>query len=216
MVRWRDFVAAPSGSGYEVAFLETDDPRVVAVLHVDHDGQAPDYDAQAPTVLLHGYGSRAESSVIGGKSDVPDAWLRAFRHSYDAEFADRYVSMFYGAKAHHVSSCIDQYAWGVVFDAPDWRADMGIAPETELSWTNVAHDVSAYLDGEVYGIGYAVLESRVTDEIPVLELWDEFYANLEIQCWGYFGDDYAAQAAADFEAGRPNLPTLMPGTEVAK
>ena len=50
-----------------------------------------------------------------------------------------------------------------------------------------------------------VIESRVTDELP----FDIDAAEVTIESYGYFGDDYAMRAALDFECGSPDLETLI-------
>lgn len=66
-------------------------------------------------------------------------------------------------------------------------------------------DWTAALGGEVYGIGWAVNEGRVLDDNE-LDL-DEF--TVEIQVWGYLGEEYAKSSAAAFEAGTPDLAEML-------
>ena len=61
----------------------------------------------------------------------------------------------------------------------------------------------------VYGIGYAVLPERTTHETPIE--YDDFEETIE--CWGFYGDDYAHEAALRFDHGRPDLPPMLDGTE---
>lgn len=196
-------------SAYTIAWHETDDPRIVAVIQRDDYAESPDYDAQAPTFLGYGYGSRADTSVIGyGDVEAIAACQRAM-YAYDATtgrgIAYRYLRAFHGITAHYVSSSIDQYSWAIVLDSPEWRAAMGIAPDAELSTEDIAGAVRAYLDGEVYGIGYAVIPGRVTDETE----FDFDSSDVTMECWGFYGEDYARSAALAFESGKPVLPEML-------
>ncbi|MGN6325804.1 hypothetical protein [Pseudolysinimonas sp.] len=207
---------------------ETDDPRMVAVVTLDPEPSAPDYDATAPTLIGYEWGTRANFTAIGWAQPVPvgadtiqDAWQRArAEHPYgvtrtvDAEeYADRFVRIFHGATVHHLRSTVDQYTWAVVFDTPEWREAMGIDRDATLDRDNLTADVQAYLDGDVYGIGWAVNDARVDDETDIpddLSGWDE-----TIECWGFYGQEYAAESALAFEYGRPTLHPLMAGTAPA-
>lgn len=197
---------------YCTAWAETDDPRVLAVIQRDDMADSPNYDSTPPTLIGYEWGSRADFTTIGGKSNAPDAWLRA-RKEWDEDTADRFVRIFYGVRhVHYLRSSIDQYVWAVVFDAADWREDMGIEPDTELTSEDLTGEVQAYLDNDVYGIGYAVNEGRVTDETPV-----DFSTFVpELVCWGFYGEKYAMESAIAFEHGRPDLDTLLDWDEPVK
>ena len=188
---------------YSMAWSATGDPRIVAVIQRDDNAPAPD--CGAPALLAHGYGSRAHFEESGmSDNGARIGWIEAYER-WGKSFADRFVSVFYGATIHHLSSSIDQYAWAIVFDSPEWRADYGIEPGAELSRADITGDMQAWLNGDVYAIGYAVIESRVTDELP----FDIDAAEVTIESYGYFGDDYAMRAALDFECGSPDLETLI-------
>jgi len=194
---------------YRRAYAPTNDPRVLAVIELDAEPQAPDYDAQAPLLGAYEYGDRASFTEYGSTDDggVRDAW-RAARDHNGEDFADRFVSVFYGATVHHLSSHVDRYSWAVVFDVPAWREVCGIIPTATLDRENVAGEVAAWLDGEVYGVGWATLDERTTEETPA-EL-DDF--DVVIECWGHYGETYARECAAGFYNGTPNLPPMIPGT----
>ena len=202
---------------WQVQYHETDDPRILAVIRMDSEPESPDYDAQAPAVIGYEWGRRANTRTIGWNDrtgthadPVADAWLKARNEYDDEDLADRFVRIFHGVRAiHHLRSSVDQYSWAVVFDDPAWRDAMGITPETVLDRDNLASEVQAYLDGDVYGIGYAVFPERTTHETPVE--YDDFEELIE--CWGFYGDDYAREAALRFDCGRPDLPLMLDGTE---
>ena len=188
---------------YTMAWAPTSDPRVAAVIQRDTYVALPD--SGAPALLVSGYGSRAQFTDAGESDNGARlGWIEAYER-WGKSFADRFVSVFYGATIHHLSSSIDQYAWAIVFDSPEWRADHEIELDAELSRDDIAGDIAAYLNGDVYAIGYAVIESRVTDELP----FDIDAAEVTLESYGYFGNDYAMRAALDFEYGSPDLETLI-------
>ena len=203
---------------WQVQYHETDDPRILAVIRMDSEPESPDYDAQAPTIIGYEWGRRADTRTIGwsprlfhgSANTVADAWLKARNEYEDEDLADRFVRIFHGVRAvHHLQSSADQCSWAVVFDDPAWRDAMGIPDTATLDRDDVASEVQAYLDGDVYGIGYAVLPERTTHETPVE--YDDFEELIE--CWGFYGDNYAREAALRFDMGRPDLPLMLDGTE---
>ena len=188
---------------YSMAWSATGDPRIAAVIQRDDNAPAPDFGA--PALLAHGYGSRAQFTDAGESDNGARlGWINAYRHAGE-DFATRFVSVFYGATIHHLSSSIDRYAWAIVFDSPEWRADYEIELDAELSRDDIAGYIAAYLDGDVYAIGYAVIESRVTDELP----FDIDAAEVTIECGGFYGAEYAMHSALDFDHGSPDLETLI-------
>ncbi|MBG6106580.1 hypothetical protein [Frigoribacterium sp. CG_9.8] len=204
---------------YTIRWAETEDPRVLLVMMLDSEPSSPDYDGQAPTLMAYEYGSRADFTQIGGKSDIPDAWERAFKEWRDEALADRFVRIFHGVRAvHHLSSSVDRYSWAIVFDAPDWRADMGIEDSTELTRDDLSSDVEAYLDSDVYGIGYAVSTTRTTTELPVDFAGDTPTAqdwDMTIECWGFYGQDYAQSEAESGNYTSTDLPPMLDHTDPA-
>lgn len=206
------------GDNYKLAYRETDDPRLVVLVERDENvtlAQAFDGDALLP-VYSRGYRDSGRLTFEGGYEDdeVAEAWTRAYQHRWardGVEFADRFVRAFYGAEVEHVEGGYRPDFECVVFDTSNFRAHIedprGVDRSRE-SVKSMADEVRNVLDGDVYGIGYAVNAGRVTDETPVAECWDDFDQNIE--CWGFIGDEYAATAAADFEMGRPELHPLLP------
>jgi hypothetical protein len=62
------------------------------------------------------------------------------------------------------------------------------------------------LDGDVFGIGWATLEERRLEDDEEIDLTDW---NVEIEVWGFIGEDYAQESAARFDAGTPDLPPML-------
>ena len=190
---------------YSMAWSATGDPRIAAVIQRDDNAPAPDFGA--PALLAYGYGSRAQfTDACESDNGASLGWINAYRHAGE-DFADRFVSVFYDATAHHLSSSIDQYAWAIVFDSPEWRADYEIELDAELSRDDIVGDMQAWLDSEIYGVGYAVSAARVTEESEFdFESPD---TELTIECWGFYGEEYAMHSALNFDHGSPELETLI-------
>jgi hypothetical protein len=198
-----------SSDDWRYAYAPTNDPRVLAVIEQQQeDVEPPDYEATPPTVIGYDYGERANFSTIGGTSEVTDAWLRARQvnpYAYpDEEFADRFVRIFYGAEPIHLSSSVDRYTWAVVFNDPSWRERVGCPDDADEN--NLTSEVRSYLDGEVYAVGWAVREGRVMEDDAPINL-DDY--TVDIQVYGFYGEEFAKESAASFEHGEPTLSPLL-------
>lgn len=80
--------------------------------------------------------------------------------------------------------------------------------ERETALTGEVETWQGYLNGDVFGIGWAVNEGRVLDDGHEIDLEDTNW-DIEIQCWGFIGETYAQQSAAAFEHGEPELEELL-------
>ena len=191
---------------YALGWARTDRPNVVAVIQRDDDAQAPDGDAYAPTLYGSGWGRRhyGDHASVFVDDTVTAAFLAACNrwdvsphsaHYDEGGIVARYMRAFYGTRFYTASSSIDRYANVVVFDTPAWREHVGITPETVFTADDLTAEWKAYLDGEVYGVGWAI----VPDD------WDEDTDSLnpEIECWGFYGEDYAKETALAFDHGGP-------------
>lgn len=197
---------------YTRAIAPTPDPRILAVIEVETYPERPDWD-HAPTIYGYEYGSRAHLTTSGWTdSALTDYLQRAYREwGEDWQTIERAFRII-GAPIHHLSSSIDRYSWAVVIDSPAWRDAMGIPQNRALTSDDLASDVAAYLDGEVYGIGYAVNPARVTDETEYPSADDIDTADgwtIDMTCWGFYGQSYAQESALTLEHGGPMLPELL-------
>ena len=196
---------------YAIAYAPTDDPRVLALIGLDEYPEPPDYDATAPTILGYEYGPRATLTKLGEESDadgVLDGWIEV-RSLLDEDTADRYARIFHGAEVIHSQSSVGRYSWAVTFDTPAWRDRIGMERDSGID--AAAYEVDAYLNGEVFFIGYAYHEARVTDETPLPDP-----LNLESEGWTVewthgvtYGLEAAQRSALIFEHHAPQLPELL-------
>ena len=198
---------------YATAYAETNDPRVLAVIQRETYFETPDGDAYAPTLTRHGWRSFdrwATCNSVYVDDDATDAFIRASSHygNTDHEMIDRYMRAFHATNVYRLSSSIDQYTNVVILDSPAWRDHVGLTAEylATQDWDRapMAGEVEtwqAYLDGDVYSIGYAVNEERASSDDDI-NLW-EF--DIEIVCGGFYSERYAKESAAAFEYGAPDL-----------
>ena len=198
---------------YRAEYAETPDPRVLAIIRRDEEPTAPDGDALAPAYFLDGStATRAGDVFHDADSDrAAEAYVNALDVFWDRrnreEIAARYLRIVHGVTALHDLAGGYQNAHRVlIFDTPSYREHVGgIAGADPLS--GECDEWQAFLDGEVYGIGYAVNEGRVTAEEPVDFENGEWLE--EIECWGFYGAEYARESAAGFEHGEPELAPLL-------
>lgn len=224
---------------YRIGYCETEDPRILAVLECNEYSTLNElFDGDAITPIYYReYRSHGRLDHGGGYDDdtVASAWTEAYnraphvryQHSYygteyrpvvdPADFADRFVRIFHGAEVEHTSGGYRPDGEYLIFDTPTYRKHIDDTPDrvSREAVEAMAEDVRRALDGEVYGIGYATSSTRTTTETPVdLDDPDQDW-NVDMQCWGYIGNEYAATQALAFEAGKPTLPPMLPGTDPA-
>ncbi len=202
------------GDDYSRAYLPTSDPRVLAVIERDTDAIAPDGDAYAPAAFFEYRSGWTHYAPFNGATyqddDALDALARAMNeYGVNDERVERYMRIFHGVEFQVVSSTVHRGYDVYILDTPAHREAMG-TPDTYPTADYLAGDIEtwqAYLDGDVYGIGYAVNEARVLDDGEPIDLdeWD-----VTIECWGFYGDDYAMSEAVDFPYGGPELDPLIP------
>lgn len=195
---------------YDRAYAKTDDPRLLAVIERDPDPLAPDGDGFAPA---YRFDDMSHMSGTFEDDDVAEAYVRAVQEwGQDDARVPRYLRAFYGVLGYEIVRSSIYWSYKVIiFDTVAHREHVG-APMTLPSEDYLVGDVDtwqAYLDDEVYGIGWAVNPSRVMDNGEPIDLDDDTW-EVELECWGYYGRDWAQEAALQFEAGEPYLEPLLP------
>lgn len=199
---------------YSRAFAATDDPRLLAVIERLNDPEPPDGDAFAPAAFVayrHGW----DFDPVKTTFTDPEAFracelARNFYGSGDPRI-ERYLRAFHGIREIRTISS-STYQGGdvlVILDTPAFRKHVGTPDDYEGSI--IDGDVEAwqaYLDGDVYGVGYAVNESRVIDDGEPVALDDGSW-DVDIQSWGFYGEKYAKETALRFDYGRPDLPQML-------
>ena len=147
------------------AYAETSDPRVLAVIQRDDDSHGPDGDAIEPAYYLegnaYGWSNGGRCGSTYDDDEVMDAFTTAldrFEYTRRDDMVRRYMRIFHGTEYRVIDSSISRGAQVVVFNTPAFRSHIGLGD----TYTEVATaDFQAYIDGEVFAIGYAVQESRV-------------------------------------------------------
>jgi hypothetical protein len=154
---------------------------------------------------------RAADRLSGMRYDRKTGRFYMLRN-WDADAAiERYMRIFHDtAYITGITGGYDRSGDWVVFDTPDWRKKCGIegGPNVE-NIQDVATELVKVLDGDVWGIGYAVNEARRLPSDEPIDLLDGDW-NIDIECWGFIGEEYAQQSALAFEHGSPTLPPMLP------
>lgn len=200
--------------GYELQWRATTDPRILEVIERQADNSLwPDGDGLAPAYWFEYRGgwsaSRAGSTF--DDEDAADAIVTAWNTwgRSRSDIAERYLRIFHGIEFVELQGP-SQGDLLVLIDGPAFREHIGYTG-TEHGEAFLGGDIEmwqAYIDGDVWAIGHAVLEERTTDETPVdinEQDWD-----MRIESYGYYGTAWARESLADVEwpALDPMLPTV--------
>ena len=186
---------------YSAQWFPTNNDNVRVVIITDEYAEQPYDESSAPTLTAHGWGVGSYSPVDHTDiSGVLGAAIEACHYYGEIpsdldspeSVAARYLRVFHGVTAIHTAgSSIDRYANVVMFDTVPWREHVGIPLDSTLTRNDVVCEWAAYLDGEVYSVGYEVrvLSASGFDADPIEE-WDTV-----IQCSGFYGEDHAKESA---------------------
>jgi len=199
-------------------FAETDDPRVLAVIQYDDDAQINqlyDGDAINPIIYVeHHYGLKFRwvAGYDGGEAELMQ---RAYdQWGWDGT-ARRYLWIFHGIAADNASGGYDRDGNWIVATSRKYREHVEVTEEPATyaaaleDVAAIVKDLSDALDGDVFGVGYATNEARRLPDDEPIDLVDGTW-NIEIECWGFTGEEYARQTALDFDYGSPDLPEMLP------
>ena len=199
-------------------FAETDDPRVLAVIQYDDDAQISqlyDGDAINPIIYVeHHYGLKFRwvAGYDGGEAELMQ---RAYdQWGWDGT-ARRYLWIFHGIAADNASGGYDRDGNWIVATSRKYREHVEVTEEPATyaaaleDVAAIVKDLSDALDGDVFGVGYATNEARRLPDDEPIDLVDGTW-NIEIECWGFTGEEYARQTALDFDYGSPDLPEMLP------
>ncbi|WNT44301.1 hypothetical protein SEA_CANDC_90 [Microbacterium phage CandC] len=207
------------GDEYKTAYATTSDPRVLAVIereddwgggHIDGDSYAPAWYWDTWREELTDAGSTFRDSASEHiMSRLADARYRFRVNRKPFEVVERWLRIFHGTVLEQVKSTIDAETQVVILSTPTWREHVGGVAGDPLRKDALGGDVEAWeaaLSGNVFGIGYATNESRLMDGDDIdFDAW-----TVDIESYGYLGEEYAKRAAADFEVGDPGLPDMLP------
>lgn len=216
---------------YTIYYAQTDDPRVLAVIIRDDEAtfeRCLDGDAILPTFMI----DRDTASHVGGYDEDTELAQRIIEARDHFQYAAGY--RYNGLRIEHIAKADEMLArWAWIFhgttlnrghygynyaydilvlNTPGFREHVGHEePQTRVEaqkWVDsMTSEIANIADGDVYGIGWATFEERVLDDGEPINLndWD-----IEPQCWGFVGEEYAKESAARWEAGAPELHTMLP------
>lgn len=216
------------GNDYQVAYAETNDPRVLAVIALDDEvsfKRCLDGDAINPTYLIdrehvqHAGGFEDDEDLAKRIIEAERRFVYAAGYRYDGltahmiikanEMAKRWAWIFHGTTFLH-----GRYGYQGDYDVlalntPAFREHVGAGELTrEQAQEDVdamSKEIAAIADGEVFGIGFAVNEGRVLEQGEI----DFAQWTVDMQSWGFVGEEYAKREAGQFSDGAPDLPEMI-------
>lgn len=221
---------------YEVAFATTSDPRVVAVIEQDHDfslERCLDGDA-IPGVYSIEYLGDYRSFHVGGYDGDRELAARILRarsdfryvagYRYDGlsigmiiqseETLKRWAWIFYGAAIEFFGDGSSSY---MAINSQRFRDNIDWTDcaqgDAEKSVQAVRSETMKIIEGQVYGVGFATNVGRVLDDGESIDILDPLW-QIEIECFGLVGEEYAKESAAGFEYGDPILDDLLDLSEL--
>lgn len=223
------------GDDYKVAFATTSDPRVLAVIRnqSDQDGVGGAYidgDCYAPAFYFErGRKDTAGSTFMDSESErIAEAYSNArdyfvnqhYRHAGRRQMdysraLERYMRIFWDTTFVEQSSSVIRGMEVTIFNTPTWREHIGWTDEyaatqpEDIRFTTILDgerkEWEGALDGDVFGIGWAVNEARRLDDGEID--YDDFEESIEV--WSFIGEDYAKESAARFDGGTPTLQPML-------
>lgn len=218
-----------SSDFYDLAYATTDDPRVVTVIRRDEDhriSELLDGDVIVPIYSIEYIGQYRATHQGGFDDDEFAARLLDARSRFQYAAGYRYSGLSYDmiaksmkmmrrwARVFH-DAVFTFFTHGgdewVVFSNDVFQRHVGEKFDREKEERVVAatvEEVENVLDGNVYGIGYAVNTGRVLGDDEPIDLDDPNWVT-DIECWGFIGEEYAKGEAADFAAGEPMLDPML-------
>ena len=222
---------------YRHQYIRTTDPRVLAVVERDTSPEAGQFafdgDAIVPMYAWSYSGSYPRGfdyDHTGGfesaaANDFAERVLTArirFREAAGYCYNGLSIDMIMRSEAllnrwarvFHDSTLLlwspgQGYREMLAFITPEFREHVGMdeggaGSADEVSSLSALRDEHQKLvDGEVYGIGYAVNTEATEAEDVDLNDWQ-----VDIQCWGFIGENYARQEAASFTYEMPDMEAI--------
>lgn len=219
------------GGDFQVAYATTSDPRVVAVIERDDDtsiGSILDGDAilgvygveyigEYRTNPLGGYGDDEELAqrIVDARSQFQ--YAAGYRYNgLSGEMITKSIAMlrrwawiFHGTAFEIFHENGDEF---LVLNSLGFREHVEWGECTQEDAQESAHEasleVSKVLAGNVFGIGWATNVGRVMDDEAPIDPTDSAWT-MNMECWGFIGEEYAKTAAAAFEHGSPDLEPML-------
>jgi hypothetical protein len=192
-------------SEYSEVIEERDGYRVR--LELDDSAERPYDDGAVPILQIDGgyySGDTAEpfnKQAAGFESAYSRLGECATSSSHHREVFARYLRIFHGAVSVQEWNVGVSREYGYIgFDTAAWRASMGITDTERLAAENYLQEVAAWASGDVYGY---IVEKYDADA-------DDWYEITDGASWGFYGDEYASQAA------REALQTALASTPKAR
>ena len=152
-------------------------------LEFDDSPEQP-YDDGATPILTIERGSHVEA--FNKQAEPYVGTVAELLQRFELDTVERFVKIFYGATKMDSFYSDGIRGTYIAFDTAEWREAVGAAPE-RLQAEDYLSEVRAWAEGEVYG---HVVEKFDADA-------DEWEATDDGTCWGFYGREWAEQAARE-------------------
>jgi hypothetical protein len=187
---------------------ENDNYRVR--LAYDDSGEKPYDEGGVPILSREFRGMRFEA--VNDQANEYESVINELWDRYDEETIERFLRIFLGATSVIFNSSENQRY--LAFDTAEWREKMGLTDEYleahkgEHDFDNLAKgtmdEYMAWANGEVYGY---IVEKKFTTQTKYIDPVTEELVNVEDDeewvpvedgsVWGFFGREWAEQAARE-------------------
>lgn len=209
------------GSYPGIAFATTSDPRVLAIIQREEDwgGGHIDGDAYAPAWYFDTWRNKINKAGSTFRDNASTRIMERlhearteFRHRrMHSDVMERWLKIFHDTVFEQVKSSIDSETQVIILSTPTWREHVGGVAGDPLRKDALGEDVEAWeaaLGGDIFGVGWATNVGRVMDQEEELNPTDGVWT-VNLECWGFLGEQYAKDSAADFEHGDPDLDPML-------
>lgn len=161
-------------------------------LEYDDSPEQPYDDGATPILTLErsGYGGY-RVAAFNSQAEPYVSAVAEVLDRHDMETVERFVKIFYGAVKLDSWYSDGLRGYYVAFDTADWREKVG-APVDRLAAEDYLSEVRAWAEGDVYGY---IVERRYAED--GYEDEDSWEAVADGSCWGFYGRQWAEQAARE-------------------
>jgi hypothetical protein len=166
-------------------------------LEYDDSGEQPYDDGATPILTVERSRTWGSYNVAAFNSQGEEyvSAVSAILERHSIETVERYLRMFHGTVKVETFYSEGIQGWYLAFDTAHWREHVG-APVESLDGYSYLAEVRAWAEGDVYGY---IVERNVaftkTWESGDAEEGSEWLQVQDGSCWGFYGRDYAEEAA---------------------
>lgn len=170
-------------------------------LVLDQDADQPYDETGPPLVRIYPRSGNVESLRSAGSPQIAEAVERwGTPASPGWKLVEKYLRAFHGTQ--NIETYYSGEYWYIAFDTEDWIKSIGFddvtAPRGNYKPWPMLAEWKAWVEGDVYGYivekqaRWAKMVDGVADESDDMTTWETVDS-----CWGFYGDEYAKEAALE-------------------